>query len=322
MDINSFKELDEKKQLEKILDTCIYVSKNAKHVQINKNMIKELAKKDFNIYAHWLSSNPFEILKLETEDIVNFLVIFESIDFSFWGDPKWIIKTKVGELDGSVALMYSLLGLMKNKGHLNFEQITLEEFRNSLIGNVDIPLLKERYDIIVEVSKIINSKMQGNFYKYIYNIKSDLLLFNVIINNFPSFEDYRLYKDKKIYFYKLAQLLTSDILHIRKLKENIEIDCSNLVGCADYKIPQVLRGLGILEYDEELSSLVDNKKEIKENSIYEIEIRASMIVAIKLIKQELNNKFDSIDINDIIWSLGQDKSRQLLPYHLTRTTSY
>ena len=135
-------------------------------------------------------------------------------------------------------------------------------------------------------------------------------------------KDERTYNNQTIYFYKLAQLLTSDILHIREQKEKIEVDYTHLVGCADYKIPQVLRGLGILVYDKELSELVDNKKGVEENSIYEVEIRANMIVAINLIKKELNDKVDAIDINDIIWSFSQDKTKKLLPYHLTRTLSY
>ena len=218
--------------------------------------------------------------------------------------------------------MYALLKLKEHKGNLDFEKITFEEFSETLKGNVEIPLLEERYKVVSQVSKVINQKMQGNFYRYIKNITKDIVLFNTIINNFPSFEDIRTYDNKTIYFYKLAQLLTSDILHIRSLKEEITVDCSNLVGCADYKIPQVLRGLGILVYDKELSELVDNKKEVEENSIYEVEIRASMIVAINLIKKELNDKVDAIDINDIIWSFSQDKTKKLLPYHLTRTLSY
>ena len=154
------------------------------------------------------------------------------------------------------------------------------------------------------------------------NITKDIVLFNTIINNFPSFADTRTYDNKTIYFYKLAQLLTSDILHIRSLKEGITVDYSNLVGCADYKIPQVLRSLGVLVYDKELSDLVDNKNELEENSIYEVEIRANMVVAINLIKKELNNKVSAIDINDTIWSFSQDKTKKLLPYHLTRTLSY
>ena len=90
--------------------------------------------------------------------------------------------------------------------------------------------------------------MNGNFYEFIKDITIDMELFNIIIKYFPNFND-------------VAQLLTSDILHIREIKENIKVDYSNLVGCADYKIPQVMRGLGILEYGVELSELIDNKKQ-------------------------------------------------------------
>lgn len=321
---NGFKALEDKNKLEKVLDTCSYVYENSKHVRIDINKVKVLAKDNrFNEKtAHWLSSNPYGILDLDVEDIINFLVIYDSIDCSFWGDPKWTIKTAKGDIDGAIALMYALQKLKEHKGNLDFEKITFEEFSEALKGNVEIPLLEERYKVVSQVSKVINQKMQGNFYHYIKNITKDIVLFNTIINNFSSFEDIRIYDNKTIYFYKLAQLLTSDILHIRSLKEEITVDCSNLVGCADYKIPQVLRGPGILVYDKELSELVDNKKEVEENSIYEVEIRANMIVAINLIKKELNDKVDAIDINDIIWSFSQDKTKKLLPYHLTRTLSY
>ena len=311
-------------KLEQVLDTCSYVYENSRHVKIDINKIKELAKDNrFNEKtAYWLSSNPYGILNLCVEDIINFLVIFESIDYSFWGEPKWTMKTDKVNTDGAIALMYALLRLREQKGNLNFERITFDEFSEALKGNVEIPLLEERYKVVLQVSKIINKKMQNNFYHYIKNITKDIVLFNTIINNFPSFADTRTYDNKTIYFYKLAQLLTSDILHIRSLKEGITVDYSNLVGCADYKIPQVLRSLGVLVYDKELSDLVDNKNELEENSIYEVEIRANMVVAINLIKKELNNKVSAIDINDTIWSFSQDKTKKLLPYHLTRTLSY
>ena len=291
-------------KLEQVLDTCSYVYENSRHVKIDINKIKELAKDNrFNEKtAYWLSSNPYGILNLGVEDIINFLVIFESIDYSFWGEPKWTMKTDKVNTDGAIALMYALLRLREQKGNLNFERITFDEFSEALKGNVEIPLLEERYKVVLQVSKIINKKMQNNFYHYIKNITKDIVLFNTIINNFPSFADTRTYDNKTIYFYKLAQLLTSDILHIRSLKEGITVDYSNLVGCADYKIPQVLRSLGVLVYDKELSDLVDNKNELEENSIYEVEIRANMVVAINLIKKELNNKVSAIDINDTIWS--------------------
>ena len=43
-------------------------------------------------------------------------------------------------------------------------------------------------------------------------------------NNFKSFEDKRMVECQEVYFYKLAQLLVSDILHLRECKENVKID--------------------------------------------------------------------------------------------------
>lgn len=308
--------------LNKILSTCEYVTNNSTHIKINNEKIKETIERMKNIkIEHWLLCNPYNLLDLEIEELVNFIIIYGSIDYSFWGEPKWTIETENGSEDGAFALIKSLLDLKKYKGHLNFEKITYEEFQKYLTGNIEIPLIKERYKTVLEVSKIINDKMNGNFYKYIKDITKDEELFTLIINSFPSFKDKRTYKGKTIYFYKLAQLVTSDILHIREYKEKIKVDYTHLVGCADYKIPQALRALEILEYDEKLSQLVDNKIELRENSIYETEIRASMIIAIARLKEKLNG-ICSIDINDIIWILSHDKSLNLKPYHRTRTTSY
>lgn len=205
---------------------------------------------------------------------------------------------------------------------MDFQQISFEEFKIFFTGNIEVPLLKERYYVIQEVSHIINTTMNGNFYEYTKNITKDIDLLNLIIENFPSFKDIRTYNGQTISFYKLAQLVVSDILHIRELSENIKVDYSRLVGCADYKIPQILRGLGILEYDLELEKLVDNLQELEENSIYEVEIRANMVIALKKIKEKLPIDISLIDLNDIIWSMGQDKTKNFKPYHRTRTMSY
>lgn len=68
--------------------------------------------------------------------------------------------------------------------------------------------------------------------------------------------------------------------------------------------------------------MVDNKKVLGENSRFEVEIRAAVIVSIDRIKEELNGKLLSIEINDLLWELSHDKSIELKPYHLTRTTNY
>lgn len=310
--------------LEKVLETCKRLSNSSLYVTINEDRIKKVAKKLEGLeFKHWIVKTNNRLLKLPIEDQVNFLLIFDSIDFSFWGNPKWTVELKNGKKeDGAYALMESLLEYFEDTKNLDFTKVSFEDFKDILKGNIEIPLLEERYKIVQNVSRVVNEKMNSSFYNYIKDVHDDKTLFNIIVNNFKSFEDKRMVECQNVYFYKLAQLLTSDILSLRKEAEKIDVDLSNLKGCSDYKIPQILRGLGVINYSDELSNMVDNKKILGENSRFEVEIRAAVIVSIDRIKEELNGKLLSIEINDLLWELSHDKAIELKPYHLTRTTSY
>jgi len=62
-----------------------------------------------------------------------------------------------------------------------------------------------------------------------------------------------------------------------------------------------MNGFGILEYDNKLVQLLENKILIEKNSEYEVEIRANMIIVINYIYEQINKNLDRIDINDFIW---------------------
>ena len=76
--------------LDKIIDSCNYVVNNSKNVKINyeklDNFIKDI---DCNNLKNWLLFNPNNLLEFDISTLINFLLIFESIDYCFWGDPKW-----------------------------------------------------------------------------------------------------------------------------------------------------------------------------------------------------------------------------------------
>lgn len=308
--------------LEKIKKSCDYVTERSKYVTINYQKLDEYIKTiECQKIKFWLSSNPYGLFDMNIDKIINFMLLFDSIDYCFWGEPKWTVETTEGPKDGSDALLYTLLNYVKTLDKIDFTTISFEEFSNILKGNVDIPFLRERYDTVVSICNIVNKKMNGNFYNYIKEINNDIELFDIIISNFDDFCDERVYDGKKIYFYKLAQLLTSDILHIKESINGIKVDYSHLVGCADYKIPQTLRALGILEFNEELSEIVDNKKLIKENSIYEVEIRSNMITVINYINSKLGNSC-CIDVNDYLFVSSRDVKNIAKPYHLCRNRNY
>jgi hypothetical protein len=312
---------------DKSLRSSQYVVSNAEHVKINMPQLNEFVDKlSIENSIHWLHDLPFGMDKLSTEELVNFLLIYHTMGFCYWGQPKWEVEYKGNKYDGAYGYICALTKeIEKNKLFLDFtylSSLSYEEFEVILSGNIEIPLIKERYDCLMEVSKIVSQKMNNNFCKFTKDMNNDIELTNFLIDNFPSFVDVSEYKKREIYYYKRAQLLVSDILHIKQEQLGSNVDYSNLIGCADYKIPQVLRDLKIVEYDDKLSELVDNKVEIEKGSIYEIEIRSTMLVIVDYIKNKSKNRYNGIDINDYIWLQGQNKNNINRPYHRTRTIAY
>ena len=171
--------------LDKIIKSCKYVANNSKSVKINEtNLDKFIGKIKKVETEHWLAFSPYNLLDLPTETIINFLLVYESIDFSFWGNPKWTINTENGKEDGSIALLYALLNYVKERNTTDFSNITKEEFKEILKGNIEIPLFEERYNIIRNVSNIVNKKMNGNFYTFIKGVTLDTELFEIIVKYF------------------------------------------------------------------------------------------------------------------------------------------
>lgn len=108
------------------------------------------------------------------------------------------------------------------------------------------------------------------------------------------------------------------------IKEKVTNDNSTL-GCADYKIPQVLRHLKILEYSNELADLIDSKQTIEHDSEMKVEIHANMLYVIELIKNRLYQKginMSSVQIDNALWLLSKNKEFKDKPHHLTRTIYY
>ncbi|MBM4402713.1 MAG: hypothetical protein FJ044_05725, partial [Candidatus Cloacimonetes bacterium] len=151
-------------------------------------------------------------------------------------------------------------------------------------------------------------------------------LLELILQSFASFDDTSIFYGKKINFYKRAQLLVSDIYQLfggegfGNLK-NVD----QLTACADYKLPQSLRTLGVISYTKSLAEKVDNKTPIPKDNQEEVEIRANTIWAVELIRQgleKIGEKVMPIGINDHLWLIGQDKGKHEKPYHRTLTIAY
>lgn len=282
---------------------ALKIINKAKNVKINKDKIKEFARQDL-VVPEWPEYFHFKSL--------DYFFILDSINFCFWpiGAERWKIKYNNKEYNGYFALSLALKKFFEdNNPDLEyFSNIPQKEFYDILQGGKNLQFLNKRWHIVREVAgKIV--KKYGTAENLVKS--ADKKLSNLV----PKIEKLPYFKD---YFLKRAQILPCDIFGAG-LADFDGLDY--LTAFADYKVPQILNYIGILEYSESLDRKISNKELIAKDSKQEKEIRAATIWAVELLRKELKNKFYSFEIDWILWNKAQSLNIKK-PYHLTKTTNY
>jgi len=314
---------------QKILDSVKKVVDQSSFVSIDEEAINKYVKGFVSTeIVHWNAVYPLGYKpRTKKEDEIDFLFILGNQAFCYWGYPaKWTIEYKGQKLDGWYGHIAAYeRALERGMNLLDGEflaGLTLEKTREIFAGEPEIPLLEKRWEIMKSIGQTLVEKYQGRFHNFFEAHQKDVFeLTEAIAAEFAGFNDVPTYKGSEVFFYKKIQLVLIDIS--QKAETIPNIDDSH--GFADYKIPAILRTLGILKYNEELGQKVDNRIELPEASEMEIEIRASMLWACYLIVEKLRTKHPTLnmaDFENILWIESQDKAKIDKPYHLTRTVFY
>jgi len=313
-----------------VLESTKYVVDNSRFVKINRDKIKELA-------GGW-SNSKLVIPKWDTkyhffddsEKTCEYLFVLDSINFCFWAkneDDKWKIDYNGKKIGGYNALAVLLKKIFENRDFSSFDEFTYSEFQKLFYADKEIPLIKERFDILQENYKILKDKYNGRFSSLVEMCDYDALrILSELVDNFPSFKDEAEYRGRKIAFYKRAQILIGDLYCAFNGKKwgNLK-NLDKITVFADYKIPQILRGYKILEYTESLANKIDNRELMHFGCEEEVGIRANTIWAGEFMKEELRKNgvnMRSLEIDWVLWNQSQDMGVDLKPYHFTETIFY
>ncbi len=325
-----------------ILSTAARVAAKSKHVRLNKDALDDISKtlsrpELDNAPHHWLSSAPepakiyFDSLSLDQR--ILFLVVFHTIGFCYWGDPKWRIFSPTADttFNGARALLISLSAEPNflNLSHLS--ELTELQFKAMLAGfksqNIDsLLLMSERHSFLSALATRLGK--DKNFLKELIDPNQNALNAALAISQqLPGYRDVAEYAGEPVIFLKKAQLLVADINHALVRSGNAGFSCMHeLTGFADYKLPQLLRHQGIIDYDNMLTEKIDQGRELTPGSEEEIEIRAATLIAIEYIKRSLakvNILTTAAEIDAKLWMLAQDLNpAEVKPYHRCRTVFY
>ena len=268
------------------------------------------------------------------EEMVAYLLVLDSINFCFWPPPgkkKWEIDYQSEKISGYYALAASLKqavesGIPITKARY-LADLSLDELKQLLGGRGTLQLFEHRLQNLKELGQVLLKEYKGEACKLVEAAeKSAVKLVRLLAEKLGSFRDVGKYRGYDVFFYKRAQLFAADLYGAFQGKGwGCFFDMDQLTAFADYKLPQLLRHLGILHYSQELAEKVDQKVPLEAGSPEEVEIRANTIWAVELIRQELSQRgkeLRSFEIDWILWNLSQKKEFKLKPYHRTATIFY
>ena len=260
----------------------------------------------------------------------NYIMLLDTINFCFWGEPRWEIEFNGETLSGYWALAASLTrAVQEGIPVLDTKYLASISYENAgyiFRGSADIPLRSERCGIIRGVAKAVEQKYGGQFSNLIAAANgSAVRLVGLLTSDLPFFNDIATYKDRKVSFHKRAQILAADLWGEFDGKGlGAFSDMDKLTTFADYKVPQVLREVGVLKYAEPLEHRIDSLQRIPAGSREEVEIRANTIWAVEGLKAALKEQaidLPSFQIDWCLWDIGQRLSFSK-PYHRTQTIFY
>jgi hypothetical protein len=293
-------------------------------------------------FAEYLSSqgaqvpswDGFHHFRGSEEETVSYLLVLDALNFCFWppqGKARWEIEYQGKTFSGYYALAVSLKGAIES-GLLVIDakflaSLSTEKLRRILPGRGTLQLMDRRLENLRELGRALLEDFGGRPEKLVASARGSALnLARLLARKLSSFRDIARYGEEEVFFYKRGQLFAADLHGAFAGKSWGRFDdMDELTAFADYKLPQVLRHAGVLQYDISLAKKVDQLILLEPGSPEEVEIRANTVRAVELIKEELERlgkNLKAYEIDWLLWNLGQDDRFRARPYHRTVSIFY
>ena len=320
--------------IEQTKRTCQDVVSGAKSVFIDVDAIEkvaeELAQTDIDNFVNGVrwDENDWhycEDAKIGGPKTCQYIFVLDCLNFCFW-------QTKDLEYDYlATALKKVYMNCEKNFDAKNLAEMT-EDTLQSWFPDFKLPLLSERVNRLRELGNVLSNHYRGLACNVVFSANHCApTLVQILIEKIPGFRDAYVNPStgQYIHFYKRAQILVGDLWAAYERPSRGHkyylANMSDLTTFADYRVPQILRSMGVLRYAAELARDIDNHQMIPCGSIPEIEIRASTVVAVEMLHKVLVSKGHSllaIELDWLLWQKGESTKEKMKPHHRTLTIFY
>ena len=319
----------------KVLHSIRPVIENLENVSIDHVQLTTEAKK--------LSTVNYEIKVANNqdkrpEDIIRKTMLINTLNFAFTdfeSQIKYALNVGDNTFSDTDAMVYQIdqaveVGIDFYDGHY-LRDITETTFKSIFRANIEMPMSKEKTDVLNQVGQILVEEYKGDWLNFVKSGPKKLYqngegLIERLVSQFERFRDTSIYLGEKVHFLKLAQLAFWGIhRELGKYGDFYIEDMENMTAFADYIVPVALEKMKIITYSEKLKNKIEQGVLIESDSIEEIEIRAATLFVTAQLTEEINKlrlDDEKIIIPQLDFKLWTDFHANKSPHHLTKTIMY
>lgn len=323
-----------------VLRSVANVVAESRHVRTSQEAIRRtagwMAYEEFG-FPSGGAAGEFD-LGSDPDDIIDMTMLVAALNFAFTDFDTGVRfeATHQGRMWSDSLGMFAclhraLLGGVPLLDGVYLAAVTRADLESIFRGNIEMPMLDERQDILNEVGKVLVDRYEGRFHRFVRACPpvmydgGDGILERLVIE-FPRFDDTSNYHGTDVQLLKLAQLgLWTLHMALRPTGVWSLADLGMMTAFADYIVPLALNVMGILEYTPDLESRIAGGVLIERDSDEEIEIRAHTLYATALLTDAINAERPGdhhVVIPQVDYRLWSAYHATFRPHHLTRTVMY
>jgi hypothetical protein len=257
----------------------------------------------------------------------NVCLLLDCLNFCFWSPRPWSVAFR-GQTWTRTYAMYAgvLRAIERDATWLKAERWAAAEARDvaeMFAGEGEIPLAAERRAVLNETGRCLAEHFAGEFAEAVARADGQARrLAYLLAEFFPSFRDVAPYRGRTVAFLKRAQICASDLHHLWRRGGGAGLQGTEaLTVFADYRLPQYLRQIGIIEVTPELAARIEREEELPAGEAEEVELRAATIVAAERMCQEWGGTVPACTLDYVLWLRSHDAD-VTLKHHRTRTVYY
>lgn len=263
---------------------------------------------------------------------MQYLFFVDALNFCFWPDSEPDAHEEVFEYEHLAGgLKASLEADHRALDCSRLVKLDAAGLRALLRWPRAVPCEVERLRVLRQTAACLRRSFGGSALALVESARgSASALVDLLTAACPAFRDAAVYRGRQVLFLKRAQIFVADLYGaFGGQGPGAFKDVDKLTMFPDYRVPVVLRELGILRYSPQLAATVDGRQELPAGCEEEIEIRGVSIQAVECLRQKLSDmqpdfaeKPNSVVLDWCLWEIGEAARKTSPPHHRTRTIFY